>query len=421
MKKRILSALLAAILVAGFSACNNADSAAPSEAGSTAAQSASGGGSGEDVVKIGVSGPTTGTSAESGVAINTGIQMAIDDVNKEGGLKVDGKQKQVKAIFYDSQTNTATGLSNCQKLVSVDNVDFLWADTINSSVGIAAMEVAKSTDIAVATLECVSTEISKKYVSDPASYKNFFKFEFNSEAYGNAIANSIIDLAKSGKLDVGGKKVAMIGEDSDYGHSNLGASKELLEKAGYTIDSEDYVPLDTTDFYSVLSNVKSKGSNVLVSCFTSSAAGAALVKQYKENGITATNFAIYYPSQKEFTNQVGDLADGLYWTPLLIDDKDKRIQEFEEKLKAKNGDKVNLDNIQGYDMMMKVLKAMEQAGTTKGDKLSQALLSLDYKGYAGTYSFDPKTHTGKDGADFIAIRVCKVGNGSNEVVWPAAG
>jgi branched-chain amino acid transport system substrate-binding protein len=414
--KRILSVLLAAALISSLSACSSAGGSASSSAGNATSE---GGSSGGDTIKIGVSGPTSGTSAESGVAINTGMQMAIDDVNKAGGIKVDGKQKQVKAIIYDSQTNTATGLSNCQKLVSVDNVDFLWADTINSSVGIAAMEVAKNTDICVATLECVSTEISKKYVSDPASYKNFFKFEFNSEAYGNAIANSIIDLGKSGTLNAGSKKVAMIGEDSDYGHSNLGACKELLTKAGYTIVSEDYVPMDTTDFYSVLSNVKSKGSDILVSCFTSTAAGSALVKQYKENGITATPFAIYYPSQKEFTKQVGNLADGLYWTPFLLNDQDKGIQEFAEKLKAKNGDKVNLDNIQGYDMMMKVLKAMEQAGTTKGDKLSQALLSLDYKGYAGTYSFDPKTHTGKDGADFIPIKICKISNGANDVVWPA--
>lgn len=416
MKRKLISILLAVTLSVSLGACGQTNGTT-----SSSANNAAGSGSSGDTIKIGVSGPTSGTSAESGVAINTGIQMAIDDVNKAGGIQVDGAKKLVKAIFYDSQTNTATGLSNCQKLVSVDNVDFLWADTINSSVGIAAMEVAKTTDICVATLECVSTEISKKYVSDPNSYKNFFKFEFNSEAYGNAIANSIIDMAKSGKLNAGDKKVALLGEDSDYGRSNLGACKELLTQAGYTIDSEDYVPMDTTDFYSVLSNIKNKKSDLLVSCFTSTAAGAALVKQYQENGIESTHFAIYYPSQKEFVSQVGDLANGLYWTPFLINEEDKGIQEFAEKLKAHNGDKVNLDNIQGYDMMMKVLKAMEKAGTTKGEQLSQALLSLDYKGYSGTYSFDPETHTGKDGADFIPIKICKIESGSNKVVWPSQG
>lgn len=418
MKRKIISIFLAVALAVSMGACSQTDGASSSAAASGGSADST---SGSDTVKIGVSGPTSGSSAESGVAINTGIQMAIDEVNKAGGIKVDGKQKKVKAIFYDSQTKAATGLSNCQKLVSVDNVDFLWADTINSSVGIAAMEVAKDTDICVATLECVSTAISQKYASDPDSYKHFFKFEFNSEAYGNAIANSIIDLQKSGKLNVGNKKVAMIGEDSDYGRSNLGACKTLLTQAGYTIDSEDYVAMDTTDFYSVLSNIKNKKSDILVSCFTSTAAGAALVKQYKENSLTATHFAIYYPSQKEFTSQVGSLADGLYWTPFLINDKDQGIQQFAAKLKAYNGNKVNLDNVQGYDMMMKVLKAMEKAGTTKGDKLSEALLSLDYKGYAGTYSFDSKTHTGKDGANFIAIRICKINGSTNEVVWPTAG
>ena len=79
-----------------------------------------------DTIKIGVSGPTTGSSAEAGTHVNTGIQMAVDEVNADGGITIDGKKKQVEVVYYDTGSDAQTGLSNCENPLTQQLVWQQW-------------------------------------------------------------------------------------------------------------------------------------------------------------------------------------------------------------------------------------------------------------------------------------------------------
>lgn len=304
-KKKIVSLLLTAAMTFGlFAGCG-------SSAGSSGTGSQSGA-SGADTIKIGVSGPTTGDSAESGVNVNAGIELAIKEVNDAGGITVDGETKQVEAIFYDTGSDAQTGLSNCEKLITSDKVDFLWCEAFNSAVGIATMELAKKYDIPMATLEPVSSAISDKVVQDPDSYKYFFKFGWDSSAYGETCANTVLELVAEGKLSLPNKKIAICGDETDYGRSNLAAIVDNLEAQGYTVVSENYWQFGSTDLYSVISDIKSSDAEIIFSCSTTVATGVALIKQMKENGLEdMPHMAIYYPGMPEFGSQIGNSADGL--------------------------------------------------------------------------------------------------------------
>lgn len=416
MKRRMLTLLIAATLATSLlSGCSAASGSGTSASGSAASSG------GDDVIKIGVSGPTTGNSAESGVNVNTGIQMAIDDVNKAGGITIDGVKKQVKAIYYDTGSDAQTGLSNCEKLIASDKVDFLFCESFNSAVGIATMELAKKYDIAMATLEPVSSAITDKYKADPDGYKHFFKFGWDSSAYGEVCANTVLDLVQQGKLSLPDKTIALCGDETDYGRSNLAAVADKMKEAGYTVVSENYWQFGATDLYSIISDIKNSKADIIFSCSTTASTGVALIRQLKENGLgTLPHMAIYFPAMPEFTKQIGDAANGLMWAPMLLDvEHNDKAKEFAQKLKDYNGEDLTFDYMDGYSDMDVVLKAMEACGSTDPDKLSEALLSSDgFDEYKGLIKFNPDTHTIYYGEGYVAVNAAQIQDGSSYVIYP---
>lgn len=404
MRKKVLALLLAALMMSSLIGCGGSSK----EAGS-------------DTIKIGVSGPTTGNSAESGVNVNTGIQMAIDDVNKAGGVTIDGVKKKVEAVYYDTGSNAQTGLSNCEKLITNDKVDFLFCETFNSAVGIATMELAKKYKIAMATLEPVSSAITDKIVKDPASYQHFFKFGWDSSAYGEVCASTILDLINQGKLKAPNKTIAICGDETDYGRSNLAAVVGKMKAAGYTVVSENYWEFGATDLYAVISDIKKSNADIIFSCSTTVATGVALIKQLDENRLgSVPHMAIYYPMQPQFTSQIGAAANGLMWAPMLIDvEHNPKAKEFAQKLKEYKGENVTFDYIDGYSDTMAVLQAMEACGSVDPEKLSAALLSeKGFDGYKGLIKFNPATHTIYYGEGYVAVTAAQIQDGTSYAIYP---
>jgi ABC-type branched-subunit amino acid transport system substrate-binding protein len=423
MRKKLMALLLTAVFVMssliGCGGSKDSGSASNTPAAGEDASSAADGGT----IKIGVSGPTTGNSAESGVNVNTGIQMAIDEVNEAGGVTIDGVKKKVEAIYYDTGSDAQTGLSNCEKLITSDKVDFLFNESFNSAVGIATMELAKKYELTMATLEPVSSAITDKIVQDPESYKYFFKCGWDSGAYGEVCASTVLDLIDQGKLQAPDKTIAICGDETDYGRSNLASVVEKMKAAGYTVVSENYWEFGATDLYSIISDIKSSGADIIFSCSTTAATGVALIKQLRENGLgKLPHMAIYFPMMPEFTNQIGDAANGLMWAPMLLDvEHNDKAKEFSQKLKDYSGEDMTFDHLDGYANMKVVLEAMEACGSVDPAKLSEALLNdKGFDGYKGLIKFNPDTHTIYYGEGYVAVNAAQIQDGTSYVIYPAS-
>ena len=421
MKKKLISLLLIAVVTASMIVgCGNTGTDSTGSTPASAEGKAEGVGAAGNTIKIGVSGPTTGSSAEAGVHVNTGIQMAIDEINEAGGIEINGEKRMVEAVYYDTGSNAQTGLSNCEKLITSDKVDFLWCDSFNSAVGIATMELAKKYEIPMATLEPVSSAISDKVVEDPESYSNFFKFGWDSSAYGITCASTILELVDEGKLELPNKTIAICGDETDYGRSNLAAVVSELEAKGYTVVSENYWEFGATDLYAIISDIKAKNPDIIFSCSTTPATGVALIRQLAENGLgSVPHMAIYYPFQPEFSEQIGDMAEGLLAAPMLVDESKETDAEFAERLKTYCGDELTFDHIDGYSDMLVILKAMEAAGSLDADAIGEALLREEgYDTPKGHIVFQADNHTILTGEGYVPVNAGQIQNGSLVCIWP---
>lgn len=370
-------------------------------------------------IKIGITGPLSGPAANSGISMREAYQAAADQANESGGVKLGDEMHQVELIFEDSASRPEVGVSAAQKLLTRDNVDILIADSLASSVTLAIMEVAPSFGKFTMSGQPVSIEIAKKIQSDPETYANFWKSSFNSNAYGEVLFNTVEYLEAQEKMSFENKTVAFIVEDTDYGISNIEFTAPYFEEAGWTILTEETVPLGHADFYPQLSKLRSNAPDVIISIFTSVNSGIALVKQMDEQGLDPLHMGVYYPIRNEFLEGAGEAAEGMLWTPLMFDpENNESHKEFSELFDGLTGIEANGDHAQGYCQMQLLLENVARAGSVDATAISEAFATSDFTCAIARYVYDTDTHTPKIGGDYLPIPMAQVQGGEYFVIYP---
>ena len=98
-----------------------------------------------DTIKIGIAGPLTGPVAQYGDMQFTGGKMAVEQINKAGGIK----GKQIEAVIYDDACDPKQAVAIAIKVIN-DGVKFVVGH-FNSGVAIPASEVYAENGILVVT------------------------------------------------------------------------------------------------------------------------------------------------------------------------------------------------------------------------------------------------------------------------------
>ena len=124
--KKLLSILLVAAMAIGLCACAGGSSG-----------SGDGAASDGDTIKIGYVNPTTGALAGNGEGCEWAVKQITDYV-KEHPITVDGKEKTIDVIVYDSKSDQNTCTEMAQKLIEEDNIDLMIAiQTPNTVIPVA--------------------------------------------------------------------------------------------------------------------------------------------------------------------------------------------------------------------------------------------------------------------------------------------
>ena len=372
-------------------------------------------------IRIGITAPLTGPSAEAGVALKQGIILAAEEWNAKGGIYIKEADKKlpVEVLIEDCQSKPEVGVSVGEKLITRDKVCMLMGDAFHSSVTMAVMELAPKYGLPVMSIEPVSVEIAKKVKENPERYWSFWKGDWNSTAYANTIFSTYKALLDSGQFTPKNKTVVFIVEDTDYGRSNAENASDLFAGIGWKTLGVETVALGYTDFYPQLTKYKAMEPDIVVTVFTPLSSGVAFSKQFHEVGMDCSQFAIYYPLRPEYREQAGNAGESLMWSPLLIDpDHVEKHKAFAEKIKARWDVTLSNDHASGYDGLNNALDSIERAGSLDPKAIVEALSKLDLMGVMGRYVFDQETHTIKDGEDFIPVPAAQIQNGENVLIWP---
>ena len=187
--------------------------------------------------KIGSLQPLSGAAAAGGKTALVGSQMAVDRINKSGGVN----GRPIELIVADYESKPDVGRRKAEKLVVEDKIDVHQGGFL-SNVCLACMPVWDEHKIVNMIGVCLDTTIT----TSKCSRYTFRPFDY-APAQAVAFAPYLVN-----KL---GKKWHIGYADYSWGQSTRDAYAEQIKKAGGEVVGTTGIPLGTADMTAFLSKI----------------------------------------------------------------------------------------------------------------------------------------------------------------------
>jgi branched-chain amino acid transport system substrate-binding protein len=345
----------------------------------------------EGPIPIGVIAPLSGPQPDRGKVLQTAAELAIDDVNKDGG--VDGRD--LKMVVLDDANNTNQAVSAAQRLIR------------NERVAAITGIISSSSQQAIQPLAEKSSTVVMGMIATATGLTDGFKFAFRATGSNDSIGPQIVEFAAS----KGAKKIAVIHDDSTYAQGMTDEALKAIEEQGLELAANEVYKTGAADVSAQVSKLERSGADSVLAFPLTGADIALLTRTMTENGVDLP----IYSHNGVFTKEAISLA-GKYFAKLpavygggSVDLSRPETKEFYDRMTEAAGFEVpqNEDAAQTYDAIRLVAEGLKTSGGKGGEELAAALEGIDrYEGMAGAkdayYSFGPDKHTGLTG-DYLTI------------------
>ncbi|MCL2336148.1 MAG: ABC transporter substrate-binding protein [Firmicutes bacterium] len=294
-----------------------------------------------DKIKIGVIGAFSGPSAEMGIPMRTGIEMAADEINTAGGIN----GKQVQVIAYDDEADSSKNATMAHRLIESDNVLAILAAP-NSGTAIATATVCRASSVPQIVPIAQSPE-----VLEPASS---WVFRITPNNYMD-IAR-LIDYVKQ----KGWKNVAILHDTSAFGQSGEKILLKAIPDAGLNVVVNEGHQVGMTDMTAQALAIKQSNPDVVIE-WNLGADGAVFANNLKNIGYKVPLLSSRGLMFDVYTRLGGDAVEGTI-APGSIDYTKKEAQDFIQKYTSKTGSAGSIDFAAlGYDSMYVLAEALKQS------------------------------------------------------------
>lgn len=378
MKKVLLTATLLSLAL-GLSACSNT--------GKSTNNTNTGTTEGTKTFLIGGTGPLTGGAASYGNSVKNGSQIAVDEINAAGGVKVGEDTYMLKLSFKDDEATEDKAVTAYNALVDEGMNALLGATTSGSTLAIT--DLSNKDGILQITPSGSAKDIT---LND-----NVFRLCFTDPLQGETIAKYVEENNY--------ESVAVLYNNSDeYSTGIYEAFKAQLEKDGKAdilVDTESFTTQDI-DFSTQLTKVKAAAPKaIFVPAYYEAA--AQIAQQAKAAGIEAD--FIGSDGWDGVLAQVTDktaVEGAVFLSPFLATDDAENVKKFVETYKANYNATPDQFAADGYDTVYVIKAAMEEAGSIKGEDLISAMTKIEVNGLTGDVKFEASGEPSKS-AKFVTI------------------
>ncbi|MCJ7545261.1 MAG: ABC transporter substrate-binding protein [Deltaproteobacteria bacterium] len=228
-----------------------------------------------DTIKIALVASFSGPAAVVGQIYWISVQWVAHDINKRGGIMVDGKRKLVQVIKADHQSRVDVCKKVCERMVLQEKVHVLWGTD-----GSHLMKVINQVANKYKVIALCAASLSDDLYDDQNFSRYSFMTSFSTEQIGRAFAYYYGQMRKKEK------KFYILCQDYLFGHQMAEGFKKGLQEyyPEGKIVGEDYHRLFLTDFAPYLTKIKASGAEVIYTGDWIPDA-ANLLKQARQMGI----------------------------------------------------------------------------------------------------------------------------------------
>ena len=341
-----------------------------------------------DVVKLGATAPLTGPVAIYGITATNGSKLAMDEINKNGGVL----GKQVEFIVLDSKGDPTEAITAYNRLVDEGIVGFIGDAPSKPTLAIA--EVAAQDNMPMITPTGTQFNITE-------AGPNVFRTCFTDPYQGVVLANFAKNNLKAETAAI------VVNNSSDYSDGVAKAFVEQAEKLGLKVVAKEGYSDGDKDFRAQLTKILPTNPDVLVIPDYYEQV-ALITTQAREVGLKS---AFIGPDgwdgvAKTLDPSAYSAVENSYFTNhFSLQDQSEKVQNFVKAYREVYNEDPSSFAALSYDAAYMMKAAIEKAGTTDKQAVVEALKNLDYNGVTGHLTFDEKNNPVK------AVTVLKIVNG----------
>jgi len=372
--KKLLAMALATVIAAGMvtGCASKSNSSDGSATGSSAPASG-------EALKLGVLAPLTGEVSVYGVAAKNGIELAIEEINKAGGIL----GSQIELMIEDEKGDVSEAVNGYNKLMSKGMVALLGDVTSKPTMAVAELAAADGLPMITATGTALPI----------TTYgPNVFRTCFTDPFQGRIMAKFAAENLKA-------KNIAIIYNTSDdYSTGLVTAFEEMAASKGVNIAIKEAYGADDKDFKSQLTKIAStKPDALFVPDYYTKV--ALIASQAREVGFTGPMLGA-----DGWDGVLGTLDDanksvvnGSYISNhYSAQDTDEKVAGFVKAYTEKYGETPNAFAALGYDAAYMMTQAITTAGSTDAQAIVDAMKAIQFKGVTGNITFDENNNPIKD-------------------------
>src|SRR5436305_3472745 len=321
-------------------------------------------------IKIGMCAPVTGPAAESGGYAIKGAKIALEAVNKAGGIL----GKQAELVIEDDQTTNPGIVLAFSKLAAQSDIVAFLGSIRSTQVHAMAPDVLKlGKPVMIGGTDPNLTHMGNQWL---------FRFRPNDSYSGRVIADY-------GVNTLGKKKWAVLHSTDAFGTAGGKALSAALEKLGNPAVLDQGYANQSQDFTPVVLAIKQSGADILGSYFTFENDLGIFARQLRQLGVNIPWVGSPSVVAVSSTKLAGPALYGTYGVADYAENSSEASKAFGKAYRDAYKSAPDNQSAWPYDAVTVLAAAINKAGTTEPAKIREAILAIKkYPGAEGEYNFD---------------------------------
>ncbi|MEW6377125.1 MAG: ABC transporter substrate-binding protein [Thermodesulfobacteriota bacterium] len=338
------------------------------------------------------------------------VQMAVDEINKKGGVLVGKTKHQLKAYSIDTREHEPgipvhDALTAAEKLILERKPHAIALGNFRSEVLLSSMDLISKYKLPYVCSIAMTPLFQKKIVDEYDKYKYCFRNCLNAP-YLVMYMQGVMEFLKK---EFGFNKAYIIVQDMLWAKGTGGGIDKYLKEKGWEVAGFDTYATGASDFSPSLIKVRAQKAQVIVPIFDMPQSGI-LLKQARSMKIPALLAGFISPVAPEnawdvFEKEVEGMVNFLFEIGPVPVKAVAKSMAFNENFGKKWGEEARV-RLSGhgpgpsYDSVYILANAFERAKSVEPDAVVKALEQTDMSGVVGrirfgkdhqvVYGFDPK-------------------------------
>ena len=327
-------------------------------------------------IKVGMLLDQTGALNLAGKPMQKSAQMAVADVNAHGGVL----GRKLELVSYDPQSDNGKYAQYANQLAEQDKVD-----VVMGGITSASREAIRPVTDRTKTLY-IYNEPYEGGVCDKNTFLN-----------GATLDQTISPLMPWG-IKKFGPRVYVVAADYNFGHNAAKWVQKLTTQAGGTVVNTEFVPLDVSDFNSIINHIQAAKPDVIASMLVGSN-HVAFYRAYAAAGlnentpILSETFGLSGEQVVLDPKEAHNIFVAASYYSALNRPENVAFKKLWHEANGAGYQEPTAQDVDVWNGIHMYAEAVKSAGTTERTKVIAAFEGgIKFDGPGGPVSVDPKTH-----------------------------